>query len=178
MCYLLHHENVICARFYYSHLQVTAYIIYRSPQKITNFMVRHLTRLHFLEFCWYKVLLWHCYITKEELPFRNKVTKIDLAEENLVISIHLRIHTFLGYVFSLEQMTKTSFEVIFRSCEKGSAICLCDSWSLLGFHHLLLTSICWLWIHVQGQQQKNKAETGGWSGSGGGFWQCTTSCRW
>ena len=51
MCHILLHKNVNDAFFFSgSNLQVTAFIASRSLQKITNYMVRHLTGPHFQEY--------------------------------------------------------------------------------------------------------------------------------
>ena len=51
-CFLWHtlrHKNINYEKFSYSNLQLPGYIAYRSLQKITNLIVRHLTRPYFLE---------------------------------------------------------------------------------------------------------------------------------
>ena len=45
--FILRHKNINYAKFSYSDLQLPAYTAYRSLQKITNLMVRHLTRPYF-----------------------------------------------------------------------------------------------------------------------------------
>ena len=88
LCHILHQNNIYYTKFSNSNLQLPAYTAYRSLQKITNLMVRHLTRPYFLESCESEILLWHCYTTNEE----NKVSKIILAETDIETS-----NTFIGY---------------------------------------------------------------------------------
>ena len=140
LCHILRHKNVNYAQVSYSNLQLPAYTNCRSLQKITNLMVRHLTRPYFLESCGSKILLWRCYATKEESILRIKVTKIILAEKNAPI----------GYAVSFKHMLQTCF--ISQNCEKGFSICLCDSWSLLDLRHVFLILLSWLLNHVQSQQ--------------------------
>ena len=68
---------------FYSILQLTPYTAYRSLQKITNLMVRHLTRPHFLESCGHVMLLWRCLTTEKASRFRSKVLKIVAAKQIL-----------------------------------------------------------------------------------------------
>ena len=94
LCHILRHKNVNYAKVSYSNLQFPAYTNCRSLQKITNLMVRHLTRPYFLESCGRKILLWRCYATKEKSLLGIKVTKIQLAEKNVPI----------GYAVSFKHM--------------------------------------------------------------------------
>ena len=55
---ILRRKSINYAKFLYSNLQLPAYIAYRSLQKITNLMIRHLTRPYFLESCGSEMLLW------------------------------------------------------------------------------------------------------------------------
>ena len=106
------------AKFSYLNLQLPAFTADRSLQKITNLMVRDLTKSHFLESCGTEMLLWRCYTTEEASRFRNKVAKIILAEINVEIS-----NTFMGYTISFKHMFLTCFKVISQNCEKGFTIC-------------------------------------------------------
>ena len=64
----------ICNIFLFK-LQLPAYTAYGSMQKITNLIVRHLTRPYFQESCGSEMLLWRCYTTKEASRFRKKSPK-------------------------------------------------------------------------------------------------------
>ena len=57
-------------------------------------------------------------------------------------------------------MLQTCFKVISQNCEKGFTIFLCNSWSLLDFHHFFLILLSWLRNHVQSQLQKKKLRFG------------------
>ena len=98
-CHILRHKNINYAKFSYSKLQLPTYTAYRSLQKITNLMGKHLTRPHFLEFCMSEILLGRCYTTKEVSQFRNKVAKIILAEINVETS-----NTFISYAISFKHL--------------------------------------------------------------------------
>ena len=51
LCQMLCHKNIKYAKFSCSNLQLPAYNAYRSQQKITDLVVRQLTRSDFVEFC-------------------------------------------------------------------------------------------------------------------------------
>ena len=51
LCQMLRHKNIKYAKFSCSNLQLPAYNAYRSQQKITDLVVRQLTRSDFVEFC-------------------------------------------------------------------------------------------------------------------------------
>ena len=152
----IRHKNVNYAKFSNSNLQLPVYAAYKSLQKITNLMIRHITWHYFLEPCGSAILLWCCYTTKEVSQFRTKVAKIILAETNVET-----FNTFIGYVILFKYILWTCFKVISQNCEEGFTICLYDSWSLLDFCYFFLILLSWLWNHEQSQQQKNKVRSGG-----------------
>ena len=152
----IRHKNVNYAKFSNSNLQLPVYAAYKSLQKITNLMIRHITWHYFLESCGSAILLWCCYTTKEASQFRTKVAKIILAETNVET-----FNTFIGYVILFKYILWTCFKVISQNCEEGFTICLYDSWSLLDFCYFFLILLSWLWNHEQSQQQKNKVRSGG-----------------
>ena len=123
LCHIVRHKNINYAKFSYSNLQLPAYTAYRSLQKITNLMVRHLSRPHFLESCGSKMLLWRCYTNKEASQFRVKIANIILAQTNAET-----FNTIIGYEISFKHMLYTCFKVISQNCEKGFTIYFCDSW--------------------------------------------------
>ena len=51
LCHILRHKNITYAKCYYSNFQLPAYTAHRNLQKITNLMIRHLSRPYFLESC-------------------------------------------------------------------------------------------------------------------------------
>ena len=51
LCHTLRYKNINYTKLFYSDIQLPAYTAYRSLEKITNLMVRHLTRTYFLESC-------------------------------------------------------------------------------------------------------------------------------
>ena len=99
LCHILRQKNINYAKFSYSDLQLSVYTAYRSLQKITNLMIRHLTRPYFLESCGSKVLFCFCYTTKKASRFRIKVANIILAETNAET-----FNTFIVHAISLKHM--------------------------------------------------------------------------
>ena len=66
---------------------------HKSDGQVPNY------RPYFLESCGSEILLWRCYATKEASRYRNKVTKIILAETNAET-----FNTFKGYAISFNHM--------------------------------------------------------------------------
>ena len=119
LSYTASQKYLLYATFFYSNLQLPAYTAYGSLQKITNLMVRHLTRPYFLESCASEMLLWRCYTSKEGSRVRNKVPKMILPETNVET-----FNTFIGYAILFRHTLWTCFKVISQNCEEGFTIFL------------------------------------------------------
>ena len=111
LCHIMRHKNINYAKLSHSQLQLPVYTAYKSLQKITNPIVRHLTRPYFLESCgdvtpegnaFLKIcskFLWRCYTTKEASRFRSKVVKTILAKTNVET-----VNIFIDYAISFKHL--------------------------------------------------------------------------
>ena len=88
MLYTASQKYLLCKTFLFRFTASSLYCL-QEPAENQNLMVRHLTRLYFLESCG----------SQGSVTFRNKVAKIILAETNIET-----FNTFIIYETSFKHM--------------------------------------------------------------------------